>query len=332
MSANPLANKGLFVMRDTTRTLALLGALLLSSPLAAQTVEYVHTDALGSVVAITNSGGAVVERNQFEPYGDDLTGIKDGPGYTGHVSDAATGLSYMQQRYYDPQIGQFLSVDPVTPYSKPVAHYNRFRYANGNPYKFVDLDGRCAASRIAAACESRGMGAKTAIEAGWTRNKRTKTADQVIRTVERRLESREGGNRFKNVDAAANYFRNSFAKVGTFLQLEFGAVSEPGANNITNISRSMSPGDFRGGVGSRVITGPVPIGGADFHTHPDINHPAPSFSGDDLSSAMAGDGDASYVFYGYSTYAGKKLDVQAARQNGASAASSDIHKYISDVP
>jgi len=104
-------------------TLAVTAAV---SPVAAQTVEYMHTDALGSVVAITDTSGAVVERNQFEPYGSDLTGIKDGPGFTGHVSDAVTGLSYMQQRYYDPQIGQFLSVDPVTPYSNPVAHYIDF--------------------------------------------------------------------------------------------------------------------------------------------------------------------------------------------------------------
>ena len=40
--------------------------------------------------------------------------MEDGPGYTGHVTDAATGLVYMQQRYYDPMIGQrLLSVDPV---------------------------------------------------------------------------------------------------------------------------------------------------------------------------------------------------------------------------
>ena len=66
----------------------------------------------------------------------------DGPGYTGHVSDSVTGLSYMQQRYMDPQLGIFLSVDPVTAYQKPVEQFNRYRYANGNPYKFTDPDGR----------------------------------------------------------------------------------------------------------------------------------------------------------------------------------------------
>ncbi len=34
-------------------------------------------------------------------------------GFTGHVNDSETDLVYMQQRYYDPIAGRFLSVDPV---------------------------------------------------------------------------------------------------------------------------------------------------------------------------------------------------------------------------
>ncbi|WP_342769020.1 RHS repeat-associated core domain-containing protein [Solilutibacter pythonis] len=41
-------------------------------------------------------------------------GNSDRVGYAGHVMDSATGLTYMQQRYYDPMLGRFLSVDPVT--------------------------------------------------------------------------------------------------------------------------------------------------------------------------------------------------------------------------
>src|SRR5690606_5430220 len=81
--------------------------------------------------------------NEYEPYGK-LVGaaMEDGPGYTGHMADAATGLVYMQQRYYDPTIdGRFPSVDPVTPIS-PGGTFNRYWYANANPYKFTDPDGR----------------------------------------------------------------------------------------------------------------------------------------------------------------------------------------------
>jgi uncharacterized protein RhaS with RHS repeats len=48
----------------------------------------------------------------------------------------------MQQRYYDPMIGRSLSVDPVTAYSSPGANFNRYWYANNNPYRFTDPDGR----------------------------------------------------------------------------------------------------------------------------------------------------------------------------------------------
>ena len=124
--------------------LSLIG-LLLATAASAQEVVYYHTDALGSPVAITYATGAVIERSEYEPYGELLNRpLADGPGYTGHVSDQETGLSYMQQRYYDPSLGEFLSVDPVTPQGTPLLAFNRYRYANGNPYRFTDPDGRLA--------------------------------------------------------------------------------------------------------------------------------------------------------------------------------------------
>ena len=57
------------------------------------------------------------------------------------MAEPASGQSV--QRYYDPQIGRFLSVDPVTAYSNGDSRYfNRYWYAAGNPYKFTDPDGR----------------------------------------------------------------------------------------------------------------------------------------------------------------------------------------------
>lgn len=51
-------------------------------------------------------------------------------------------LPYMQQRYYDPQVGRFLSVDPVQAITADGSNFNRYWYANNNPYKFTDPDGR----------------------------------------------------------------------------------------------------------------------------------------------------------------------------------------------
>lgn len=107
------------------------------------TVKYQHTDALGTPIAVTDAAKGVLQRSEYEPYGRLVNRpLTDGPGFTGHVQDAATGLTYMQQRYYDPLIGRFLSVDPVTPYSGGIASFNRYWYASGNPYRYKDPDGR----------------------------------------------------------------------------------------------------------------------------------------------------------------------------------------------
>lgn len=103
--------------------------------------KYQHTDALGSPIVITDASRNIVERNEYEPYGKTLDQTEDEITYAGHLGDAATGLIYMQQRYYDPMIGRFLSVDPVA--VRPSGdNFNRYWYANNNPYKFTDPDGR----------------------------------------------------------------------------------------------------------------------------------------------------------------------------------------------
>lgn len=106
--------------------------------------KYHHTDALGSPVAVTNAAGQVTDRTDWEPYGAAIgKPTYEGIGFTGHVHDAATKLTYMQQRYYDPAIGRFLSMDPVTAYSSgDWRHFNGYAYGFNNPYTMIDPDGR----------------------------------------------------------------------------------------------------------------------------------------------------------------------------------------------
>ena len=114
---------------------------------ATVTLKYQHNDALGSPIAVTDAGKAFLEKTEYEPYGQVVNGtLKDGPGYTGHVLDAATGMNYMQQRYYDPMLGRMLSRDPVTAYSNGnMRFFNAYAYAFDNPYRFTDPDGRAPA-------------------------------------------------------------------------------------------------------------------------------------------------------------------------------------------
>lgn len=102
--------------------------------------SYVHTDGLGSPVRTTDASGAPSAREDYKPYGWGAEPLSK-PGFTGHVTDAETGLSYMQARYYDPYAGRFLAVDPVASSS---GSFNRYWYARNNPYVFTDPDGRQA--------------------------------------------------------------------------------------------------------------------------------------------------------------------------------------------
>ena len=79
-------------------------------------------------------------RQHTRPFGETIEAPKDDVGYTGHKFDTDLGLSYMQARYYDPVIGRFYSNDPVG--FRDVHSFNRYVYANNNPYKYIDPDGR----------------------------------------------------------------------------------------------------------------------------------------------------------------------------------------------
>ena len=62
--------------------------------------------------------------------------------FTGQKEDA-TGLLYFNARYYDPQLGTFLSPDTIVPDAGVVIDYNRYLYARGNPVKYADPSGHC---------------------------------------------------------------------------------------------------------------------------------------------------------------------------------------------
>ena len=112
----------------------------------AGTVTYVYTGAQGTPLAEADASGNITARFEYTPYGMSVPSMglaPNGPGYTGHVNDPDTGLVYMQARYYDPSVGRFLSVDPVGPSPGDGFTFNRYNYANDNPAKFTDPDGRC---------------------------------------------------------------------------------------------------------------------------------------------------------------------------------------------
>lgn len=109
------------------------------------TVTYVYTDPQGTTLAESDSSGSITAIFDYRPFGDVTLGsAPNGPGYTAHVNDPEIGLIYMQARFYDPNVGRFLSIDPITPgEDNDGKHFNRYTYAYNNPVRFTDPDGRC---------------------------------------------------------------------------------------------------------------------------------------------------------------------------------------------
>ncbi|GAB3447364.1 RHS repeat-associated core domain-containing protein [Massilia solisilvae] len=107
-------------------------------------VQYDHTDGLGSPIAYTYSAGRLLNRTRYEPYGATAAGMTPAIAYTGHVNAPELGLVYMQQRYYDPIAARFISNDPVLTDTDGGNGVNRFAYAKNNPYSYLDPNGRNA--------------------------------------------------------------------------------------------------------------------------------------------------------------------------------------------
>lgn len=135
-------------MRSTLR--GLLGGLMLWAGVAhAGTHHYYYTDPQGTVLAKADASGTIIATYDYAPYGSQALGTApSGPGYTGHVNDPDTGFVYMQARYYDPAVGRFLSIDPVSPSVGNSFNFNRYTYANDNPYRYTDPNGMCTGSNI----------------------------------------------------------------------------------------------------------------------------------------------------------------------------------------
>jgi RHS repeat-associated protein len=135
-------------------------AIPLAAHAAAPTVTYIYTDPQGTPLAETDAEGNVTATFDYRPYGAQALGTPpQGPGYTGHVNDADTGLVYMQARYYDPLVGRFLTVDPVGPTAGNEFDFNRYAYVYNNPINNVDPDGRCPVCAVAAVAGTMAAGA-----------------------------------------------------------------------------------------------------------------------------------------------------------------------------
>ena len=112
---------------------------------------FLHRDQLGSIVAITDLNGKLIEARHFDAWGKVLS-ITDGNGnkldnllldrgYTGHEHLASVGLIHMNGRLYDPALHRFLMPDNYIQDPFNTQNFNRYGYCLNNPLVYVDQDG-----------------------------------------------------------------------------------------------------------------------------------------------------------------------------------------------
>ena len=135
----------------------LSGAILIQNN-GVDSLLYTYTDNQGSLIALTNESGAVVEKYAYDPWGarrnptdwklgDMRTSWITNRGYTGHEHLSPFGgvgggcIINMNGRVYDPLTAQFLSPDPFIQSPDNWTNYNRYGYCMGNPMINTDPSG-----------------------------------------------------------------------------------------------------------------------------------------------------------------------------------------------
>ncbi len=117
---------------------------LLSLEQATEGEQFYHFDALGSVVNLSKPDGSLQARYQYDAWGNERASTGSSWNrfaFTGHEKDEETGLYYFKARFYDPQLGRFLSQDRYLGETNTPPSLHRYLYAYANPTVYVDLNG-----------------------------------------------------------------------------------------------------------------------------------------------------------------------------------------------
>ncbi len=103
-------------------------------------VSYYHYDGLGSVVALSDGDGDMVQAYEYDVYGNVAASDPNHTSpfmFTGRRLDIETGLYFYRARYYNPALGRFLQTDPIG-YGDGM---NMYAYCGNNPIGATDPSG-----------------------------------------------------------------------------------------------------------------------------------------------------------------------------------------------
>jgi len=128
------------------------GAGLLAMVTPSDQVSCYHFNGTGSTVAMTDAAQSVINQYRYDPFGNIISQSETIPqpftfiGQYGVMTEP-NGFYYMRARYYDPQVGRFISEDPI---GFDGGDVNLYAYVGNNPIMGVDPEGLVAPAIAAA--------------------------------------------------------------------------------------------------------------------------------------------------------------------------------------
>jgi RHS repeat-associated protein len=116
--------------------------------------SYFETDGSGSTTSLSNASGTLAQTYTFDSFGKttNSSGSLTNPfQYTSRELDGETNLYYFRARYFDPNVGRFISEDPLS-WSVGTNYYS---YVQNSPLNLLDpsglgpckIDAKCRGNR-----------------------------------------------------------------------------------------------------------------------------------------------------------------------------------------
>ena len=147
-NGNIISNNNLHFLYDTAN-------MLFGFTVHDTGVKYLYRrDALGNIIAVLDTNGNVVVEYKYDAWGNTIVtnvsddAIRDDLGhmnpfrYRGYYYSDELGLYYLKSRFYDPEVGRFISADSID-YLAPdtINGLNLYAYCGNNPVMFCDPEG-----------------------------------------------------------------------------------------------------------------------------------------------------------------------------------------------
>ena len=192
------------------------------------TLSYIQEDSLGSTSVIADSGGNSYGTITYYPFGltKSTTGIiPTDEKFTGQRLDS-TGLYYYGARYYDPNIGRFISPDTVTSAPSDPQSLNRYSYVLNNPLKYIDPTGHFAEDLLNRSGVFKGDGRNHVTNSTWEMLIRAHSGD-VLTLLDKQYRFMRVSGKSEG-DDVIQLLSNSGEYYNVFELLSYGALADLG--------------------------------------------------------------------------------------------------------